>query len=227
MGKNAVIFDLDGTLWDSCDTVALAWNEYCVGHGIDRVFTADECRRCCGKTLQQIAEIIFPELEKARREEILLGCCLAENPPLSERGGVLYPDLIQVLEELKKTYFLAVVSNCQEGYIEAFFTGNRTGYLFDDAENAGRTGLSKAENIRLVIERNGVDRAVYVGDTDSVCCGGCRGPVHSRLLRIRAGGKSGRGDPEFFGTACRCGPPVSRLRLIRIRSVQLRIEMMI
>ena len=167
MGKNAVIFDLDGTLWDSCDTVALAWNGYCVGHGIDRVFTADECRRCCGKTLQQIAEIIFPELEKARREEILLGCCLAENPPLSERGGVLYPDLIQVLEELKKTYFLAVVSNCQEGYIEAFFTGNRTGYLFDDDENAGRTGLSKAENIRLVIERNGVDRAVYVGDTDS------------------------------------------------------------
>lgn len=166
MGKQAVIFDLDGTLWDSCDTVALAWNEYCANNGINRVFTADECRSCCGKTLEEIAAVIFPEMDKARREKILLGCCLAENPPLSKRGGVLYPDLIPVLDALKKQYFLAVVSNCQEGYIEAFFSGNHTGDLFQDAENAGRTGLDKAGNIRLVMERNGVDRAVYVGDTD-------------------------------------------------------------
>ena len=30
---------------------------------------------------------------------------------------------------------------------------------------AGRTGLDKGENIRLVMARNGVNRAVYVGDT--------------------------------------------------------------
>ena len=32
-------------------------------------------------------------------------------------------------------------------------------------ELAGRTGLDKGENIRLVMARNGVRRAVYVGDT--------------------------------------------------------------
>ena len=30
---------------------------------------------------------------------------------------------------------------------------------------AGRTGLDKGANIRLVMERNGVTKAVYVGDT--------------------------------------------------------------
>lgn len=164
--KKAVIFDLDGTLWDACDTVAIAWNGYCAGQGVTRRFTPDECRSCCGKTLEEIAGMIFPDLDRQRREELMLGCCLAENQPLSEAGGVLYPDLIPVLEDLKKQYFLAVVSNCQVGYIEAFFAGNRTGHLFDDCENAGRTGLSKGQNIRLVMARNGIERAVYVGDTD-------------------------------------------------------------
>lgn len=54
--KTAIIWDLDGTLWDSCDTVAAAWNDWCRANGVDRVFTPDDCRRCCGKTLPQIAE---------------------------------------------------------------------------------------------------------------------------------------------------------------------------
>lgn len=162
----AVIFDLDGTLWDSSEIIAPAWNGWCREHGVDRVFTPAECRSYCGKTLEQIAALVFPDMEPARREEILLGCCMEENPVLSVRGGSLYPDLLPVLQSLRKRYFLAVVSNCQEGYIEAFFTGNRTGPFFDDSENAGRTGLSKGENIRLVLRRNGIERAVYVGDTD-------------------------------------------------------------
>ena len=34
-----------------------------------------------------------------------------------------------------------------------------------DYENPGRTGLSKGENINLIIERNNLDSPVYVGDT--------------------------------------------------------------
>ena len=37
--------------------------------------------------------------------------------------------------------------------------------IFDDFESAGATGLSKGENIKLVVERNNIDKAVYIGDT--------------------------------------------------------------
>ena len=165
MKKKGIIFDLDGTLWDASETIAPAWNEWCRAHGIDRSFTPADCRSYCGKTLPEIAAVVFPDAEPAWREAVVEGCCDAECVPLAARGGRLYPDVEAVLERLHKTCFLAVVSNCGLGYIEAFFSGNHTGQYFDDYENAARTGLTKGENIRLVMERNGIERAVYVGDT--------------------------------------------------------------
>ena len=162
----AVLFDLDGTLWDAAETIAPAWNGWCRAHGVARRFTPDDCRSYCGKTLPEIAAVVFPEAEPAWREAVIEGCCEAECVPLAERGGRLYPGTEEVLRTLAQDYLLAVVSNCGLGYIEAFFTGNRTGGYFEDYENAGRTGLSKGENIRLVLERNGIEQAVYVGDTE-------------------------------------------------------------
>ena len=164
--KVGIIFDLDGTLWDAAETVAPAWNEYLEAHGIELRVTPELCRSYCGKTLPEIAAFVFPEAEPAWREAVVNGCCEAECLPLARHGGRLYPGAEAVLAELKERYFRAVVSNCGLGYIEAFFSGNHTGKYFDDYENAVRTGLSKGENIRLVMERNGIQRAVYVGDTE-------------------------------------------------------------
>ena len=37
--------------------------------------------------------------------------------------------------------------------------------LIEDEETFGRTVLPKSENIKLMVKRNGLDDAVYVGDT--------------------------------------------------------------
>lgn len=163
--KYGIIWDLDGTMWNSGEQVAIAWNEYTKAHGIDRQFTPDDCRSYCGKTLEQIAAVVFPDAEPAWREKVIIECCDAECIPLAKYGGELYDGLKEVLGKLHETYHLSVVSNCGLGYIEAFFTGNKTLEFFDDYENAARTGMGKAENIRLVMERNGIDRAIYIGDT--------------------------------------------------------------
>ncbi|MBP0988402.1 MAG: HAD hydrolase-like protein, partial [Oscillospiraceae bacterium] len=55
--------------------------------------------------------------------------------------------------------------NCQEGYIETYLGKIPFADAFTDIESAGRTGLSKGENIRLVMERQGITDCVYVGDT--------------------------------------------------------------
>ena len=52
----------------------------------------------------------------------------------------------------------------KEGYIKAFLDSMDMSEYFIDYEEWGRTGLLKADNIRLVMERNGCDNAVYIGD---------------------------------------------------------------
>ena len=85
---------------------------------------------------------------------------------LHSHCGTLYPDFRPVLESLKaQGYELAVVSNCQRGYVEAFLSSSNASDLFIDYEEWERTGLSKGENIRLVMERNGYTKGIYIGDT--------------------------------------------------------------
>ena len=58
-----------------------------------------------------------------------------------------------------------ICSNCGLGYIETFLQLTGLGPAVCDTENPGRTGLTKAENIKLLLRRNEIDRALYLGDT--------------------------------------------------------------
>lgn len=162
----AILWDLDGTLWDACDRISVAWNELCEARGEAIRFTGDVCRSCCGKTLPQIAGYLFPDRDRQWAERFVTELCDAECIPLAKEGGRLYDREREMLENLHKTYFMAVVSNCGLHYIESFFQGNHMSEYFDDYENAARTGLEKGDNIRLVMERNHLDFAVYIGDTE-------------------------------------------------------------
>ena len=48
---------------------------------------------------------------------------------------------------------------------KAFLVSSGAADLFLDYEEWERTGLAKGENIRLVMERNGYAKGVYIGDT--------------------------------------------------------------
>ena len=165
MEKKGIIFDMDGTLWDSASGVAKSWTRV-VNQEYDkeRVITTKDIQNVMGKTMDKIAEILFPELEEKARLELINHCGQDENEYLREHGGVLYPDLEETLKALKEKYHLYIVSNCQSGYIEAFLEHYGFGHYFEDIECYGNTLFQKGKNIRLVVDRNELTDAIYVGD---------------------------------------------------------------
>lgn len=165
MEKKGIIFDMDGTLWDSAEGVAKAWSKVVSERYTDqRVITKEEIQSVMGLTMDKLAQALFPELDEEKRMNLLQICGEDENEYLRHHGGILYDNLEDTLKALKEKYPLYIVSNCQSGYIEAFLEYYDFGSYFEDIECYGNNGLKKGDNIRKVVERNGLTEAVYVGD---------------------------------------------------------------
>ena len=173
--KKGVIFDMDGTVWDSSEGVAKAWTVKIHESGYtDKSVTKEDIQSVMGKPMDVIADTLFTYTEKGpERDALRFSCENYENEYLTENGGILYDGILETWAKLKEMgYHVYIVSNCQAGYIESFLTYYKITYgtpddLVEDIECYGNNFLQKDENIRLIAERNGLTAACYVGDIQS------------------------------------------------------------
>lgn len=165
---DGIIFDLDGTLWDSTAEVAIAFNKVLKRKypEISVEVTRERLMELFGLPLDVIGKKLFTSVSEEKAVEIIEECCSYECEYLAAHGAKLYDELESTLHKLKEKHSLFIVSNCQEGYIQCFFKAYpQLEEYFIDYEYPGRSGKLKADNIKLVIERNGLKNPIYVGDT--------------------------------------------------------------
>ena len=163
----SLIFDIDGTLWDSRALVAEGYNIQLKAEGYDRFFvTAEDFLPLFGKVMTEIADVIFAELPPRQRYPLMERCMDTENRYLHENPcNIGYPGIRETLERLSKTHRLFIVSNSQCGYPELCMdklglTPYISGHLC-----FGDTGTEKGETIRRLMQQHDITSAVYIGDT--------------------------------------------------------------
>jgi phosphoglycolate phosphatase len=163
---DSIIFDLDGTLWDSTENVALAWQaamnqvDY-----VNELMTREKVRSITGMAYNVIFDKLFSHLDTVKRNELMAICAKSELDMLHNKGGELYPNLDETLSYLAEKYKLSIVSNCQNGYIEVFFKTSGMGQYFSGHQCYGTKGNPKAENIKDIVNDNQLTAPVYIGDT--------------------------------------------------------------
>lgn len=166
---DGIIFDMDGTIWDSTEEVAFAFSEVVKNKypEVTDEITAKKLKSLFGQLLDDIAVQLFRSVPSEKAIKIMRDCCEYETEYLAKHNAKIYPGMEKTIKELSKKYRLFIVSNCQEGYIQCFFKANpHLEKYFTDYEYPGRSGKAKADNIRMLVERNNLKKPVYIGDTE-------------------------------------------------------------
>ncbi len=164
---DAIIFDLDGTLWDTCETCAVAWNAEVARLGIAyRTMTEADVRNVSGRPHLEAIRASFPGLVEVDVVRLCEATAIADNVAVARDGGTLYPGVREHVPALARRVPLMIVSNCQSGYVETFLAWSGLGACFVDFECWGNTGATKAENLGAVIARNRLRAPLFVGDTE-------------------------------------------------------------
>lgn len=163
---DSIILDIDGTLWDTTPIVCNVWNEVLKNRNdIAWRATPDNLKKLFGRPLSEIAALAFPELSNEEQTKLIDQLCEAEQAALKKTPGIPFDNMVETVAELSKRYKVCIVSNCEAGYIELMMSSFGIEKYITDFECPGYTGLSKGENIKLIMERNDFKSAVYVGDT--------------------------------------------------------------
>ena len=88
---DSLIFDLDGTLWDTCEACAVAWNNVVNRNEIKfRQVTASDVRSVTGKPHAECIKTVFSSLSNEEISILIDETMIEDTVAIKELGGELY-----------------------------------------------------------------------------------------------------------------------------------------
>ena len=167
MDFESLIFDIDGTLWDSRAIVAKGYNKQLKKEGLEHLsVNPDILKTVFGKMNTEIANILFASLPEVVRYPLLERCIEQEDRALEEdECDVAYPKVKETLEKLHEKHRLFIVSNGQYGYPRLCMEKLGLTHLFSGDLCFGQTLTCKGETILKLMKDHNITSACYIGDT--------------------------------------------------------------
>ncbi|MBQ4600668.1 MAG: HAD family hydrolase [Oscillospiraceae bacterium] len=167
MDCKALIFDIDGTLWDSRALVAQGYNRQLCAEGLEHLCVdAEILKKLFGKVMTEIADILLESIPAPERYALMDRCMASEDRLLHEDPcDIAYPGVAQTIRALAKKYRLFIVSNSQSGYPQLCIRKLKVEDCIEGHLCFGDTGTSKGQTLLRLMREHNITSCAYVGDT--------------------------------------------------------------
>ncbi len=174
MKYESIIFDIDGTLWDSREMIAEGWNICLRKEGLDHLcVTAEDLTALFGKVANDIADVLFASIPRPDRYDLMRRCTADETRYMeNDPCRIGYPGVRETIEALAKNHRIFIVSNSDSGYPQLCINKLDLSPFVSGHLCHGDTGVSKGQTLRILMERHNITDCVYIGDThgDELAC---------------------------------------------------------
>ncbi len=169
MKYESIIFDVDGTLWDSRSLLASSYNAQLAEEGIQGLHvTKDILTPLFGRTMTALADGLFADVVPAPERYALMDRCITRmDRDIAQFASpaIGYPDLRSTCQTLAREHRLFIVTNGQKGYAQQAADKLELADLMSGYLSFGDTGTSKGKTIQRLMQEHNIQSAVYIGDT--------------------------------------------------------------
>lgn len=159
-----LIFDMDGTLWNTIDVTYKSANEIASRYEEVKPFDITIIEKGMGLSSLENTKNYMPYLNVDQALYYLNEIIENTIKLISNEGAKIYDGTIETLKKLSKKYKLAIVTNNKDEYVEVFFKNTGLKEYFNDYMGAATYKITKAEAIRKVVDRNSEKNNYYIGD---------------------------------------------------------------
>lgn len=164
MKYDAIIFDLDGTLWNANQSCTDAWNTFLEEHNYPFRISLKSMDDITGTPMDYAIDTLLPGVRNDY-EDIKNILSSYERIMVGKNGGDLYPDVTVGIHDLSSCFKIFIVSNCEEWYLHKFIDFSGFGPLLTGFDCHGSSGVEKHLMISNLRDKHQLKNVVYVGDT--------------------------------------------------------------
>jgi len=159
-----IIFDLDGTLWETIEATYIAANIIVEKHKELKKISKETIIKGMGLSTQENATNYIPYIPAKQGIKYMKEISQKTSEIINEKNVVIYDGVIETLKELSKEYKMGIITNNRDEYAKTFLNITKLKEYFTDYMGAASYNITKGEAIKQMVKKYNEKENYYVGD---------------------------------------------------------------